>query len=453
MPSVALRPAWIFSITSPPIANAWLVATDGVIEFIGRELPDRFRSILQRELPNTALLPGLINAHCHLEFSDMAAPIEFTGSFISWIQSVVRHRAAVNSADVAMSRRLAIEQGIRESYLHGTRVLLDTITAPWSPSWVPPPGTLSKEAGENESTLVTDALIGRAEWYLLPIPEVLDINPLRGEATTKFSGEVYKQIDALSMGDQKGFESSCLLPLPAVSPHSPYTASLELFRECSDWTRGCGGLVAPHLAESLEETAWLFERADPIESALAPFRDPAFGSRRASLEEYLDTILDAPKGILAHANYLDDVLLSKISGRSPFVAIAHCPRTFRHFHPDRTLQNYPMAERLANQVPHVLGTDSRASNPDLSLWREMQALLHYPGVTGEQVLTMATRSAADLLGLNDMGTLEIGKRSLCTAISLAEPLSEGDLYRSVLAEENKAHPLEIWLSGAWRGNV
>ncbi len=450
MPTIAIRSTWIFSLSSPPIANAWLVAKDGLIEFIGRELPERFQTVPRWELPNTALLPGLINAHCHLEFSDMTAPIEFTGSFITWIQSVVRHRSSANPTDLEARRQKAIEQGIRESYLQGTRVLLDTITAPWSPSWIPAPGSLMKEAIGDIPPIVSDALIGDAEWYLLPIPEVLDINPSRGEATRKFAQEVHEQIDALSLTRDAIGASGCLINRVAVSPHSPYTASLELFRACCDASHECGALVAPHLAESQEEIAWLSSRAEPIESALAPFRDSAFGLRKASIEEYLDAVLHSAKGIIAHANYLDDILLSKISQRSPLVAIAHCPRTYRHFHPDSSSQNYPMAERLRNHVSHVLGTDSRASNPDLSIWREMQTLLRYPGLTGNQILEMGTRSSAELLGLDSLGSLEVGKRSLCTAILLAEPLAEHDLSRSLLADENRAFPLEILMSRAWQ---
>lgn len=424
------------------MANAWLVATDGVIEFLGRELPDRFRSVLQWELPNTALLPGLINAHCHLEFSDMSVPIEFTGSFTSWIRSVVRHRSSSHSEDLEIRRRAAIERGIRESYHTGTRVLLDTITAPWSPNWIPTSGSLAKEVRGNVPNPATEALIGPAEWYILPIPEVLDINLSRGEETRRFAKEVHEQVGALWSDGIGRLASSCILDMAAISPHAPYTASFDLFRECSDWSRSCGGLVAPHLAESQEEMAWLSHRGEPIESALAPFRDPGFGSRRVSLVEYLGAVLEATRGVIAHANYIDEASLSKISERAPFFAIAHCPRTFRHFHPDFPSQNYPMADRLAKNVPHVLGTDSRASNPDLSLWREMQTVLEYPGVSGEQILAMATRCSAELLGLSELGTLEVGKRSLCTAISLVEPLSDGDLYRSLLAKENDAFPLE-----------
>jgi cytosine/adenosine deaminase-related metal-dependent hydrolase len=442
MPTIAIHADWIFSLTSSPMPNAWLVAQDGTIAFLGHELPMRFQSIPKLELPNTAILPGLINSHCHLEFSDMADPIQFNGSFIAWIQSVVQYRALADAQELTDCRQRAIARGIDESYQAGTRVLLDTITAPWSLDWIQTRSIPAQSTNSPEREPLLRALIGPSKFYVLPIPETLDINASRGDATIAFARHVHDRIADLEKRPSSSTSPSTILPRLAVSPHAPYTASPNLVRFWAEWSKSKQGILSMHLAESREEMEWLAARAEPIESALARFRDQAFERQSPTIRELVDAMLDASLGIIAHGNYLDDSILADLSAHRNHVAIAHCPRTYRHFHPDRSSQHYPLAERLHGNVRHLLGTDSRASNPDLSIWSEMQTLLSYPNVSGEQIIAMATQEPADLLGLDDFGTLAAGKRSLCTAIPLDGPLEKEDIYRSLLKMGNSAIPLE-----------
>lgn len=442
MSTIAIHADWIFSLTSTPIPNGWLVAHEGVIEFLGRELPPRFQSVPIRKLPNTALLPGLINAHCHLEFSDMANPIEFHGSFIAWIQSVVRHRAQANGEESIERRRMAVARGIEESYRSGTRILFDTITAPWSPDWIQSPSIPQELASSPEVGILRHALTGLSRFYVVPIPETLDIHQSRGDETIAFARRVHEQMGEPKNRQSSPTSSSSIMPRLAISPHAPYTASRNLVRNWTAWSQSNHGLVSMHLAESREEMEWLAERAEPIESALGRFRDQAFARQSSTMQDYVDAMLEAWLGIIAHGNYLDESLLTNLSAHRNHVAIAHCPRTYRHFHPDRSTQNYPLAERLRRGVRHLVGTDSRASNPDLSVWSEMQTMLNYPGISGEEIIAMATREPVDLLGLADFGTLAVGNRSLCTAIPLSGTLEQEDIYRSLLTVGKSAVPLE-----------
>lgn len=434
MNRIAIKPTWLISMVSEPLRDHWLVASAGRIEFIGPTLPSSLDIDCHVELPNVAILPGLINTHCHLEFSDLSVPFVADGSFAKWIGDVVAYRRS-STDDPLTSRMRAIQCGVQESYGSGVRYLLDTITSPWSVDWV--------QEAIDDCIFTSDAamaLTGNVPFIVQACPEVLDIRLDRRDATQSHCREVNRStVDRKwSMGRQ------------AISPHAPYTASLRLVRETVQWLREVDGIASMHLGESLDEIAWLSDRSGPMREALKSFRDSHYLENIGTLHDYVRAIVDAPVALVAHGNYFTNDDLELLATHRKTAAIVHCARTFEHFY---VHESYPLVERVAMGVTHLLGTDSRASNPDLNQWAEVQTVADSHAIAPDQVIAMVTRSPAELLGLSDLGTLEVGKRSLCTAIGVdgLALLNADQVLNRLVRRDTTAVPLERLLQSCIGG--
>jgi aminodeoxyfutalosine deaminase len=425
MNRIAIKPTWLISMVAEPLRDHWLVASAGRIEFIGPSLPPSLDIDCQIELPDVAILPGLINTHCHLEFSDLSVPFVADGSFTKWIGDVVAYRRS-STEDPLTSRKRAIQNGVQESYGSGVRYLVDTITAPWSVDWI--------QEAIDDCSLPSDAakaLTGNVPFLVQACPEVLDIRMDRGEATQIHCREVNR-----STANRKWCSGR-----QAISPHAPYTTSLQLVCETIQSLKEADGIVSMHLGESHDEIAWLSDRSGPMLEALKSFRDSYYLENIGTLHDYVRAIVDAPIALVAHGNYFMNGDLELLISNRKTAAIVHCARTFEHFHAH---ESYPLVERVSMGVTHLLGTDSRASNPDLNLWAEVQTVANSHAIDPEQVISMVTRSPAELLRLSDLGTLEVGKRSLCTAIGVdgLAHLSPDQVLNRLMGRDTTAVPLE-----------
>lgn len=429
MNRIAIKPTWLITMSTEPLRDYWLVASAGRIEFIGPTLPASLEIDCHIELPDVAILPGLINTHCHLEFSDLSVPFVADGSFTKWIGDVVAYRRS-STEDPLTSRKRAIQCGVQESYRSGVRYLVDTITAPWSVDWV-------QEAIDNCS-LPSDAattLTGGVPFMVQACPEVLDIRIDRRDATQSHCREVNRATTNRN-ANRKWFSGR-----QAISPHAPYTTSLQLVRETVQSLKDIDGIASMHLGESLDELAWLSDRSGPMLEALKSFRDLHYLENIGTLHDYVRAIIDAPVALVAHGNYFTNEDLELFATHRQTAAIVHCARTFEHFHAH---ESYPLVERVAMGATHVLGTDSRASNPDLNLWAEVQTVADSHAIAPEQVIAMVTRCPAELLGLSDLGALEVGKRALCTAIELEglTLLNADQVLNRLVRRDTTAVPLE-----------
>jgi cytosine/adenosine deaminase-related metal-dependent hydrolase len=125
--------------------------------------------------------------------------------------------------------------------------------------------------------------------------------------------------------------------------------------------------------------------------------------------DYLQRLARGARSLAVHGNYLEDDEIAFLTEHAATMSVVYCPRThdyFRH-------RDYPLATMLQSGVRVALGTDSRASSPDLSLWEEMRFVAHrYGAVSPEAVLRMGTQFGAEALGLaDDCGSLTVGKRA------------------------------------------
>lgn len=406
---LVLQPDWIVPIESPAIAKGFLVAIAGSIEFLGAELPDPFESLPRVRLEKTAILPGWINSHCHLEFSDLAAPIPAEGSFDRWLSRVIEQRASLSTRSIEQrieQRRSAIRQGLNESWQHGVRWIVDNVTAPWDPSWI---ADFQSETRKTLPTLPASALVPDAIVSVQPCFEWIDVQDQRWQQTTSFA---FEQLDAPKY---LGVET------PGLAPHAPYTASQRVTRHAAEWARDHRGLVSMHLAETEEELQWLDRHSGSLGDWIGPKTDSMHRSNLGTIDEHLRILATAFRSLVIHGNYLQGHQIDFLSQHRERMAVVYCPRTHAWFHHPE----HPIEALKSSGVPVLLGTDSRASNPDLKLWEEVRHVARASSANDPAALTrMITSDASRFLKLpNGIGRMQIGGASRLTAMRW-EPIDE-----------------------------
>ena len=440
--AVAVTCDWLVPVDTPPIPNGIIVIQDGIIRFVGQELPTGLRSARIIRLAGFAILPGLVNSHCHLEFSDLDTPIPAGKSFPDWIRSLLAFRRAKSIApeQLAEDRRAAIASGIRESYQAGVRWVVDMATEPWSVDWIA--CEVASISAESQSGLVPKSPI-----VVQPCIELLDIMEHRFESTL-----------AMAKKQMAAPKTSAGVGRTGLAPHSPYTASRRVTQWCADLSRDEHHLVTMHLAESKEELQWLQNGKGPFAELLGPILGETYCQQLGQIAEHVELLSQSWRATVAHGNYLSSQDLKCIAEYAATMGVVHCPRThqfFGHLHEagwQRELTNrYPLAERMASGVRHFLGTDSRASNPDLNLWTEAKHVrAEHHGLCSHQIMKMITTDAAEFLELGgDYGFVRTGAPAALTAVKLARTIPRdvqgvewNELYDALLEEGTKSTPLE-----------
>lgn len=429
MQSYVLRPDWIIPVDRPPLRHSAIVVNNDRIESIGDTVPEPFRHLDVIRLPNQAILPGLINSHCHLEFSDLSAPLPAMNSFAEWLRSVVQYRRnkATDSASLASLRRNAIQSGIDESYRSGVRWIVDMVTSPWESQWC------SYKPIKPSTTGALPAPI-----TIQPCFELIDVQPDRWAQTQSFATQ------------------NSYAPRSGLAPHAPYTAS----RDCTHWATHAdvqtinadsepeSRLVSMHLAESIDEMQWLSDRTGPIHDILGPFFTDDFLRRVGTIDQHCSELSRAWRALVVHGNHLPQTALECMAAHRTSMAVVHCPRTHSHF--DRA--PFPWHEFKQRNIEVFIGTDSRASNPDLTLWREIQHLaLRFPDNDPTELLAMITTAPARFLKIESTaGTIEHGASSRLSVIDCdheaSGSITTSQLLRTIFESDAIPLPLEQTLA-------
>jgi cytosine/adenosine deaminase-related metal-dependent hydrolase len=208
-----------------------------------------------------------------------------------------------------------------------------------------------------------------------------------------------------------------------LSPHAPYSVHPELFARLIDLAKAHSAPVAMHLAETRAELELLAQgRGEFVEmlTAFGVWRDGLIprGSRPM---DYLKRLAEVARALVVHGNYLDEDELEFVAIH-PQMTVVYCPRTHAFFghapHPWRRL--------LDRGASVALGTDSRASNPDLSLWNELTFLREeFPDAAPRVLLELGTIRGARALGLDgEFGTIAPGKSARLATVALPNAMSD-----------------------------
>jgi cytosine/adenosine deaminase-related metal-dependent hydrolase len=376
-----LRARTIVPMTGgPPIDNGAVVVKGNRIRAAGA-LPEiaALYSGAVIDLGEQVLLPGLINAHCHLDYTMLRRAIQPPRGFAAWVQRLNAIKRSLRDEDYLD----AIQRGFAELRKWGTTTVLNIESFPELMSRIPPPPI-------------------RTWWFY----EMIDV---RQRITTEdlFEGAgIFFRKHADWLG---GF---------GLSPHAPYTASADLYRLAGACARQHDMLVTTHLAESVEEAAMFHRASGPLYDFMQSLgRDMGDCGRGSPLSHLLGQGLIGPDWIVAHMNELvepDFALLAKTP-----LHLVHCPASHRYF----GHQPFPMDRLRAIGINISLGTDSLASADSLSLFDEMRNVCDlHPSISPLQALEMATvNPAAALRRPRDLGCI----RPKARADLIALPITPG----------------------------
>ncbi len=370
-----LRAKAVLPLTAPPIE-------DGAVFIVGQKIRavmpwKNLRPHLRQkalDLGEVILLPGLVNAHCHLDYTDMAGDLPPPKTFTDWIPAILAAKSGWGYSDYA------------RSWLRGAHQLL-------------------------KSGVTT---VGDAEAMPDLLPEVWDATPLRVFSFLEMTGiksrrapqqvlrEAVDKIDSLNHARNRAWPS----------PHAPYSTLPELLERTARLAQKRHWRVSIHVAESLHEFD-MFQHArgamhDWLKRNERDVTDCGLGSPVAHLARHR---LLGENVLAIHVNCLargDATLLAKNK-----TSVVHCPRSHDYFkHPP-----FERARLAGAGVNVCLGTDSLATvrktgkqKPELDLFAEMRALAdHDKAISPTEILKMATVNSARALGLaGKIGELSAG---------------------------------------------
>jgi cytosine/adenosine deaminase-related metal-dependent hydrolase len=386
----ALQARIVFPVSAPPIADGCVTIENERIASVGPAAA----GCPARDLGNVAIVPGFVNAHTHLEFSHLEAPLGRPGMpLVDWIELVMAHRRAA-----PQPTSMSVLGGLRECLSWGTTAVGEIATSDWR------------------------AAIAADE----PLPDVVVFHESIAPTIDRVGG-------ALSNAEMFLSDASKRQEIRAgLSPHAPYTVHRRLLASLVELGRRFNVPVAMHLAESREELQLLQTGQGPFRDLLADVNswDPGVDARYSTIRDYLERLAAAPRALVIHGNYLSRDELELLSAHGATMSVVYCPRTHAYF----AHEPYPLSRMLRMGVSVALGTDSRASNPDLSMLAEMQFVAsHHPDVSPQTALELATLGGAKALGLDDeIGTLEPGKLANLAVIE-PDGADRHDPYAMLLA--------------------
>jgi aminodeoxyfutalosine deaminase len=426
-----VRARTVVTMDGPPIEN-------GAVAVSGNRIVDfgSFDDIKTRnagnilDLGEQVILPGLINAHCHLDYTCLRGKISPQKSFADWVQAINAAKSELSPEDYVAS----INAGFEEAKRFGTTAMANLTAFPELIPQIQPPV--------------------RTCWFA----ELIDIRaPERANELVDSVIEPLRSLECADMSALSKRRHVAALQTQhwGLAPHALFTASRDLFRRCEEIAQNDNILLTTHLAESHEEMEMFRDASGPLYEFIKGIGRPMDDcGNETPLELFLDSIgsggspnrlraiqVNRPylSWIVAHLNELTESDFELLERSNSKFHVVHCPRSHNYF------DHSPFAfERLRSFGFNIcLGTDSLASNESLSLFAEMRAFQkEFPSVSAEEIFPMVTVNPARALRYeNALGQIRPG----FGADLIAVPCSTStDIFEQILAFEN---PVDWVLAG------
>ncbi|HKW01706.1 MAG TPA: amidohydrolase family protein [Vicinamibacterales bacterium] len=396
--STFFRARWLLPIERSPIDGGWIEVAGGRIVRIGGGRPPATAA----DLGDVALLPGLVNAHTHVELSWLQGRIPPAASMHEWISEIVRIRRAGTpggrDTEVAAARR-----GVASMVATGTAVV-----------------------GDISNSLITPELFREAGLSGVVFHELLGFNAPDPVGAVR---DAWARVDEIrrNLEEPLGTAGNPWEPYLSFSvvAHAPYSVSPALFTAIA--ARAGRAPLSIHLGESPEEVEFLRTGLGPIRrtlEALGVWTDAWRVPNCDPVQYVTDLGYLQPGTLVVHAVHLTDDGLERL--RRARAVIVTCPRSnlWVGAGPPR------LAHFYAARVPVAVGTDSLASSPTLSLFDELAEMRRLaPEVSAALLLESATRVGADALGCGrDYGTLAPGKRAVFAQVAIPASVADVEEY-------------------------
>lgn len=381
---------WLLPIDHRPLEGGWIEIVDRRIVRLGQGQPPA----PAEDLGDVAILPGLVNAHTHLELSWMAGLVPPAASMDDWISTLMRVRRAGASGGAQAEGRAAHEAAAR---MHATGTVL---------------------VGDISNALSSVGALAHAGLGGVVFHELL------GFGTTD-AAPCVSQAMARAAEAERAVADVRIPIRVTLAAHAPYSVSPALFREIA--ARVDDRPLTVHLGESPEEIEFLRTGRGPIRRMLDDLGvyDNAWTPPRVGPVDYLASVGYLRAGLLAaHGVHLTDDELDRLA--SVGATIVTCPRSnlwvgagmprLSHFY--------------ASGVQVAVGTDSLASTPTLSVFDELAEMRRIaPDVAAASLLESATRVGAEALGFGrSHGTIAPHKAAALIAVDVPSSVTDVEEY-------------------------
>jgi cytosine/adenosine deaminase-related metal-dependent hydrolase len=378
---------WVLPISDPPIGWGAVAIDDERIVAVGRHQGDE-----DEALGRVAVLPGLVNAHTHLELSYLHERIPSGARFLDWVRPVLAARGERTKEDDTVILHAA-EKAIQYARAAGTSLI-----------------------GDVTNTLATISLLRDAGMPALVFHELIGFAGLNVDEQV---ARARRALDEYPRGE--------FLRL-SLAPHAPYSVSPALFAAIRRDLEAHGPAISTvHLGESPEEVELLESGGGAWRTLLqelgawngeweAPQRSPV---------NYLADMGFLDSSVLAvHGVQFDGTDLDRL--RSLGVTLVSCPRSNRHV----GVGSPPLEAFYAMKVNVAFGTDSLASVADLNVFAELaEARRIAPKVPARALLRSATLTGATALGFgSQLGSIEPGKRASLIGVRIPDGVSDVEEY-------------------------
>jgi cytosine/adenosine deaminase-related metal-dependent hydrolase len=359
-----LRSRAVFPVCRPAIENGAVVVSGEHIVAIGRWINIRAHYTGKvYDLGETLLMPGLINAHSHLDYTDMAGLFPPRKSFCDWIKLITTEKSHWTYSDYAASWL----NGAKQLLTSGTTTVVDIEAAPEL------------------------------------LPDVWSASPLRTISLLEMTGVRSRRKPELILQDAVQVIKSLRDETnhAGLSPHAPYSTTPKLLHLAAKIARQKKLLVATHVAESATEFEMFKRRTGELHKWLGSNnRDMSDCGGVSPVQLLARHKALGPHLLAIHANYLapgDARLLARNR-----TSVVHCPRSHDFF----SHAPFPFSKLRRAGVNICLGTDSLATTRTkprqtvtLNMFDEIRMFASkYPDVTAETILQMATINGARAIG-------------------------------------------------------
>ena len=398
-----LRARNVVTMDGPPLSDGAVLVRGNLVAAVGgwKDLRREFSGEPLTDLGETTLLPGFINAHCHLDYSGLRHAILPPAGFAEWVGRINALKRSLDDDDYLA----AIAKGFREYARWGATTLLNVESFP-ELMWKLPAPPL------------------RTWWFY----EMIDVR--RATPTEELVAGAL-----LFFQEQLAEGSPGWLGGRGLSPHAPYTASADMYRLTRDVAARHGMPWTTHLGESRDERAMFVHGRGPLHDFLKGIGRPMddCGHGRSALATLTAAGCLGPECIAVHLNEWepDDFALVAPDGPLAGMTIVHCPLSHRYF------QHHPFPwERLRTlPVNLCVGTDSPASNGSFSLLEELRALsASNPALSSVELLQTITRAPAQALGLDGrLGCIRPGAFADLISIPCGEVGTANTIHAEIIA--------------------
>lgn len=358
----------IYPISQNPINNG-VIVLDQAGQILDVLYSDEGIEKTNIEKHKGIITPGFVNAHCHLELSHLKGLIPEKTGIVNFAGHVIGKRNSISEDLKQEAIRLADEEMQRNGIV---------------------------AVGDISNDDSTVEVKSKSKMHYHTFIELIGFNPLNAQKIYDAGIELRKKYWNKNL-------------IATLAPHAPYSVSLELMNLIAKENDGKSTTI--HNQESKAENEF-FEKGTgdflKLYESLSLNIDYFKANTKSALQSYLQNLVSTKNLALVHNTFSseEDIRFAEKISSNLFWCL--CPNA--NLYIEQSFPNVPLL--MQNNCKIVIGTDSLASNHQLSITDELNKLIkQFPAISINQAISWATKSGAEFLGMqNEFGSIEKGKK-------------------------------------------